>query len=255
MREASRLRIPYSSRMKRAPASGNDAAVAPRVRRGYFESRFGQLHVHNAMPPGGGFEEATALLCLHTGASSARMFRGFLEIMGRDRSTYAPDIPGYGESDAPPPRATVADYAGGIGDFIDSMRFRQIDLLGYHAGAAIAAELAVAKQQIRRLVLIGVPLYPDAEREAFRRSPVAAAPADGSWGANALMQYPMRDRLASITQPVMVLRPRDDLWDATARTREVLPRVRVVDLPDQGRGLFDVAPQVVAEAIRDFLKG
>src|SRR6185437_5388989 len=32
---------------------------AARARRGYFECRYGQLHVHHAMPPGGGFEEGT----------------------------------------------------------------------------------------------------------------------------------------------------------------------------------------------------
>ena len=44
------------------------------MRRGYFECRYGQLHVHNAIPPGGGFEEGTALLCLHQSAASGRVF-------------------------------------------------------------------------------------------------------------------------------------------------------------------------------------
>ena len=29
-----------------------------RLRRAYFDSRYGQLHVHQAIPPGGGFDEA-----------------------------------------------------------------------------------------------------------------------------------------------------------------------------------------------------
>ena len=50
--------------MPKGPAT-SAAPVVPRVRRGYFESRYGQLHVHNASPPGGGFDEGTSLLCLH----------------------------------------------------------------------------------------------------------------------------------------------------------------------------------------------
>jgi pimeloyl-ACP methyl ester carboxylesterase len=224
--------------MKRAVTTGTDksAAAPPRVRRGYFDCRFGQLHVHNAMPPGGGFDENTALLCLHDTASSGRVFRPFLEIMGRDRSVYAPDLPGHGESDPPPSTATVEDHAHAVTDFMRSMRFRQVDLLGHRTGAAVATEVAIANpQQVRRVVLVAVPA------------------ADGEGAAT--LRYPLKERLALITQPVTVLRPRDDLWDATQRARDFLPRARLVELADQGPAVFDSAPQAVADAVRDFLKG
>jgi pimeloyl-ACP methyl ester carboxylesterase len=106
------------------------------------------------------------------------------------------------------------------------MRFRQIDVLGYHAGALIAIELAIARpQQIRRVVMVGVP-------EAAR------------------------DRVSLMTtQPLMVLRPKDDFWDSTQRIRERLARARFVDLPEQGSTLFEAAPEVVSNAIREFLRG
>jgi pimeloyl-ACP methyl ester carboxylesterase len=77
----------------------------------------------------------------------------------------------------------------------------------------------------------------------------------GSWGTSAALQYPVRERLASIPQSTLILRPRDEFWDATQRAREYLPKARIVDLPDQGNGLFETAPEVVAEAIRDFIRG
>lgn len=236
--------------MPRKPISKPVARAEPRVRRAYFECRFGQLHVHNAIPPGGGFEEGTPLLCLPPAPLSGRIFTGLLRAVGCDRSVYAPDIPGYGESDAPPGAPTIADGVAAIGDFLDAMRFRQIDVLGSHAGAVIATELAIERpQQIRRVVLAGVPLLPAAEREAAARS---AGP-QGGWAAAAGLRHPLRERLALVRQPLLVLRPKDSLWEASLRVREVLPAARIVDLPEQGEGLFETAPQAVLAALREFL--
>jgi pimeloyl-ACP methyl ester carboxylesterase len=270
----------------------NRTAAEPRVRRGYFESRFGQLHVHNAIPPGGGFEEGTPLLCIHQTTGSGRVFERFLALAGRDRSVYAPDLPGFGESDPPPTRPTIADYAAAVGDFLDTMRFRQIDILGYQAGTLIAADMAIARpKQIRRLVMVSVPVLNDAERDAFRRG--SSAPSeDGAhlltewkrtmesygpgvplevrarsfaeklksgvhptWALAAAQQYASRERLALVTQSALVLRPKDDFWEATLRARELLPKARFMDLADQGNGLFEVTPEVVVEVTREFLRG
>src|SRR4030088_2628835 len=126
------LPVPEHSMVK-GTLSSRPPETEPRVRRGYFESRYGQLHVHNAIPPGGGFEEGTSLLGLHHTTGSGRVFERFLALTGPDRSVYAPDTPGFGESDPPPSRPTISDYAAAVGDFIDTMRFRQIDVLGYQA--------------------------------------------------------------------------------------------------------------------------
>jgi pimeloyl-ACP methyl ester carboxylesterase len=280
--------------MVKGTVSSRYVETEPRVRRGYFESRYGQLHVHNAIPPGGGFEEGTPLLCLHRSPLSGRMFERFLALAGRDRSVYAPDLPGFGESDPPASRPSIADYAGAIGDFLDTMRFRQIDVLGYHTSALVAAEIAVTRpKQVRRVVLVSVPLLTEVERDSLRRVPPAtAATVDGAhlagewqrmadaygpgaplelvtdafveklhngphpaWLAHAAMQYPLRERLSLITQSLLLIRPRDDLWEATSRAREVLPKARCIDVPEQGAALFEAAPEIVADGVRDFLRG
>jgi pimeloyl-ACP methyl ester carboxylesterase len=217
------------------------------VRRGYFECRYGQLHVHNAIPPGGGFEEATPLICLAGAPGSGRAFRPLLGLIGRDRSVYAPDLPGCGESDAPPHAVPAADYAAAIADFLDSMRLRVVDVLGQGAGAVLAAELAVSRsEKIRRLVLLSVPLAGGGPH------PGAAPPGDPLTGA--IMGYPLRERLARVTQPVLVLRPRDEWWESATAVRSALPAARVLDLPDLGGDLLQAAPARVAEAVQGFLR-
>jgi pimeloyl-ACP methyl ester carboxylesterase len=236
----------------------------PRVRRGYFESRYGQLHVHNAMPPGGGFEEGTPLVCLHDFAGSARVFTRFLSHAGSDRSVYAPDLPGFGESDGPSARPAIADYALALGDFLDSMRLRHVALLGLRTGAMLATELAVTRPaQVIRVLMMSVPLLTEAERQAAINQAPPPESVDSAfrprewqrWGLEAALHYPLRERLARVGQRLLVLRPRDDLWEPTARVRDVLPGSRLVDLEQSGSELLACAPQRVADAVREFLVG
>jgi pimeloyl-ACP methyl ester carboxylesterase len=225
-----------------------------RVRRGYFECRYGQLHVHNSIPPGGGFEEATPLLCLHDWPGTGRVFARFLALAGLDRSAYAPDLPGFGESDPPAPVPAIADYAAAIGDFLDSMHLRRVDVLGQRAGALIATELAVTRPaQIGRVVMVSAPLLSETERQAAGRG--AALAAGEHWATQAAAQYPLRERLARLTQRLLVLRPRDELWEATGRVREALPGARLLELEVPGAELFASCAARVADAVREFLRG
>jgi len=258
----------------------------------YVDCRFGQMHVRTAFSGNGGFDELTPLVCLHQSPMSGRVFERFLPCMGTDRTVYAPDTPGFGDSDPPREQPTIEDYAGAIGDFLDQLRLHRVDLLGYHTGACIAAELALARpEQVRRLVMVAAPVFNDEEREAFDRArwpaplredgahlmeewqrslrwrgagvtleQLAASFADklrngpqAWWGAHAAMHWAGASRLPGISQPVLVLRPRDDLWDVTPRARPLLPAATFTDLPDLGFGLFESAPEVVAGQVRAFL--
>jgi pimeloyl-ACP methyl ester carboxylesterase len=139
------------------PSKTPTEPVSVRTRRAYFDCKFGQLHVRTAFPTTGGFDEQATLFCLHMIDASSRMFGRFLMELADVRSVYAPDLPGHGESD-PSPAATMAEAAAAICDLAADLRLRQIDLLGIQFGAGVALEVAAARPElVRRLVLAGVP--------------------------------------------------------------------------------------------------
>ncbi|HEY2035541.1 MAG TPA: alpha/beta hydrolase [Steroidobacteraceae bacterium] len=272
--------------MPKTSPSRPAAVPQPRIRRGYFECRYGQLHVHNSIPSGGGFEEGTPLLCLHASPQSGRSFARFLAIAGVQRSVFAPDLPGFGDSD-PPPAAGVAEHAAAIGDFLDAMRLRQIDLLGHRFGALVAAELAATRTaQVRRLVLVSPPPpadTPEAEAAApiangshlldeWRRATSYCGPgappelvtaalaerlrnrAQAAAAAAAERSYPLRTRLASIPVPMLVLRLGDELVANKGQARDLPARARLIELPERSASLFETAPEAAAQALESFLR-
>jgi pimeloyl-ACP methyl ester carboxylesterase len=229
--------------------------ATPRLRRAYFECRYGQLHVHNAIPAGGGFDEQTTLICLHAGGTTGRSFLPVSTLLATNRSVYSPDTPGCGESDGPPGALSIEGFAAAIADFVDSMRFRQIDLLGVHAGAAIAAELAIARPKVvRKLAMIGAPAFDESERRKLREQP---APDGASPGAvvvrAALSGWKAEARLPLIKQPLLVLRPRDEFREAGARVAKLNPDAQVIDLPQQDERLLESRPQLVVQQLSAFL--
>ena len=230
-------------------------SLPPRLRRAYFECRYGQLHVHNAIPSGGGFDELTTLVCLHASSNTGRTFLEVSRLLGMNRSVYSPDMPGCGESDAPPQALDISGYGDAIGDFLDSMRFRQVDLLGAHSGAAVAAELAIARpRQVRRVVLVGAPVLDANERRSFRElSAPEGTPRGALWARAAVIDWDGTKRLPLVKQPLLVLRPRDNFWEAGGRVARLAPGAKVIDLPDQDRQLLEKAPALVAKNVASFL--
>lgn len=164
--------------MSRSGQPKDPVRPAPRIRRAYYDCRHGQLHLHNAIPPGGGFDELTPVICLHGAGESGQVFLPLLAPLGAARSVYAFDLPGTGGSDPAPgvPATDAAVHA--VGDFLDNMRIRQVDLIA--RGGAAAAALKVLEQRdgtVRRVVLIGAPGTPRAGSKVVALSEAEAQPA------------------------------------------------------------------------------
>jgi hypothetical protein len=53
----------------------------------------------------------------------------------------------------------------------------------------------------------------------------------------------------------MIVRPRDDLWEATARAGALRPESAYVELPEFGHGLWEVAADRMGTLARGFFDG
>ncbi|MEM1261748.1 MAG: alpha/beta hydrolase [Pseudomonadota bacterium] len=133
-----------------------------------MNGRFGQVHVRIA---GKRQPERAALLCLHMFPQSSRGLSAFAALMGEHTEVIAIDIPGYGESSAPPAAATAADYASCVWDVADALSLTGIDLFGIHAGSKLAVAAACQRRAaVGRLVLSSAAAMTDSEVNALRRA-------------------------------------------------------------------------------------
>ena len=180
-------------------------AAPARVRRGYFECRFGQLHVHHSMPPGGGFEEGAPLLCVADCVGSARPL-AFVSRWG----AIGPSTPRIFRASGSPIARSLPDggrHAAALGTLSTpglrrSMSWhprRRADCRKLRWRAAHRSAARWCRCRCRR-------------RTQGRRHERAAG---GAALAAAALAPPGAQRLARLTHKLLVVRPRDEPAEAT----------------------------------------
>lgn len=261
------------------------------VRRGYADYRYGQLHYRIAKPASP--SERRPLFLFHQTGSSGRCYEGLIAELGRDRVAIVADTPAFGNSDALPHPPSIADFAAAMGELIDYFGFRDIDVMGDHTGSKTAVEVAIQRPvQVRRVVLNAAPVYSAAELAALTAFDDAVETADDDgryvmvrWGwardnlppevpitvrelefveglragplayhgHHAAFSYLHAENLPKVTQPLLLLHARDDLWAPTARAAAYIRNGKMIDLPQWGREMLLFRYREVAPIIRAFL--
>jgi pimeloyl-ACP methyl ester carboxylesterase len=154
-------------------AAARPAAAAPAIKRWrhYAPGRFGQAHFYSAAPANEADIKRPPLICMHPSPTSGAMYSDMAGVIAADRVVHCPDTPGFGQSDPPPTKPTMADYGGAVADAVAALGYgsaaggKQVDIFGFHTGSLVAAEFAAQRPDIaRRTVLAGVPHYTPEER-------------------------------------------------------------------------------------------
>jgi pimeloyl-ACP methyl ester carboxylesterase len=156
------------------------SAGATDCERAFVRLREGLLHYRHAGPgatqdgaraAAGAGRRARPIWMMHASPASSRSLEPLaLELANRHgRRVFAPDTPGNGDS-APLAMAEpeLGDYADAFVRALDALRIERADLYGFHTGAHVAIEMALAHpDRVGRLVLDGLLWLEDAERDAF----------------------------------------------------------------------------------------
>lgn len=133
------------------------------MRKGYADTRFGQIHY---VLEGSG---APILLFHCTPYSSCEYTRVLPFLGGKEFQAIAVDTIGYGSSDKPSRTlTTIAEYAQTMVDLMDYLKIKKANVLGFHTGCTIAAEVAAGHpEHVDRLILCGYPWW-DEQQMALR---------------------------------------------------------------------------------------
>ncbi len=112
-----------------------------------------------------------ALVILHQSPLSSRRYQGLLPFLADFCAPYALDTPGFGESAHPDHEWGLADYSQIVQDFAEALDVDEVFLFGRATGAVIALHAALRGLDLfDGLILHGLPVYSDKEREQRLRS-------------------------------------------------------------------------------------
>lgn len=274
--------------VKPVALSPSPPARPTRVRRGYMDLPFGQLHYLKGAPDQ--TPRGRPVLCLHASPRSGRDFGLIPEVLGRDRIVLAPDMPGLGGSSLPATPMTIEEWATTMLAFLDRMEIDQVDVFGYHTGSVTAVALALAApERVGRIAAISLPLLGQNVRDAHfnKIAPDLAVKADGShltsvwqkkWAYRggtqtlplfdafmadyvragplayrayyALFGYPLEARLGEVAQPMLVFNPKDEISQNTRDAMALVQNGRLIEVDPWGYGMLDTHPAEIAAHVR-----
>lgn len=263
------------------------------VRRVYVDGPFGQMHIRVTGEQGW---DRPPLICFHMSPMSGRVFQRFLAALeNRGRRGVAIDTPGFGMSDPPATPPAIADYSRAMKAAIQALGLvGPVDLMGYHTGSMIAADIAATwPELVRRLVCVSAPVFTAEELAEMRRLYGRhEASIDGAhlvrrwqgfvhwnlgrglriedlndmfpegllagnrewWGHNAAFSFAPDMRLSEVFQPILVLNTDDDLKEQSRRALALLRHGMFVELPAWGHGFLDGFPVDAADLVVSFLE-
>ena len=264
------------------------------VKRRFVDGPYGQIHLRIAE---NAEAEKPPLVLFHPTPYSSDYYKDFITIMAADRPVIAIDTPGYGDSAPPPEPLSLPDYASAIAAALEALGYGndegKVDMLGFHTGALIAAELAASRPDLaRKIVLPGLPYFTgDAQKKMYEENAqpevikedgghldkkwefaayamsaglsVARAQEHFSdsmqcypncwWAYHGVFTYDADAQFKKVKQPVLLITTKGSLSEETRNAKDLFSDATLVHLSSVSKGAFDLAPEEMARATRQFL--
>lgn len=133
------------------------------IRRGYLELAHGQVHYRRAGTPG-----KPLVVLLHQTPSTSEMYEPLMTLLAPTFDCFAPDTPGFGQSDALRGGFSIEAAASALGSAVRRICDGAVNWFGHHTGAALALQVAATRpEQVDRLAMSGPCLLDEAMRKAL----------------------------------------------------------------------------------------
>lgn len=135
------------------------------IERAFVNVREGQVHLRRSVGPDPGTQPP--LWMIHASPASSVSLVGLMQEFGRTRRVIAPDTLGNGDSaPAAPAVPDIPYYADSSLRVMDALGIERVDLYGSHTGAHIVSEMAIARpDRFRRMILDGVAMFTPEEKK------------------------------------------------------------------------------------------
>ncbi len=111
--------------------------------------------------------EGKPLILFHGGAIRARTYKEIINLLAKNFTVYAPDLPGHAGTNLSTSIKDYDDIGSLFSKFIDKLGFETVDLIGHSFGGGTALAIAKFSKKVNKLVLVataGIPLNYSAMR-------------------------------------------------------------------------------------------
>lgn len=230
--------------------------------------------------PSSGATPTRTVLLLHGSPGSRAEVRDLAVLLSDDYRTIAPDLPGFGRSQAKAPDYSIAAHADYAAQLLDRLEVREVHLVGFSMGGGVALELTRrGDERIRSLTLLASIGAQEFELfgDYHLNHAVHGAQLAGLWAVHRLTphfglldgsmlsipyarnffdsdQRPLRGALRSLVVPTLILHGEDDFLVPIETAREhhrLVPHSDLAVYP-QGHFIAFSNPATVARDLREF---
>lgn len=225
----------------------------------------------------GGAPGATPYVLVHGVGTSHRYLARLHALLATHADVHSIDLPGFGGLPAPAGSPGVPRIAAALAKAVDALGVTSAVLVGHSMGAQWVVDLAVQRPDLARAVVLCSPVTDSSRRsmlpqtlllglDSVQEPPNVGAIVLGDYArcgpawyfaqVRHMLRYPLEDRVATLTAPVLVLRGGKDRianlpWCTALRDRAASGTLAVV--PGHRHLVqFTAAPDVAAH-IRAFV--
>ncbi|WP_193312882.1 alpha/beta fold hydrolase [Georgenia subflava] len=188
------------------------------------------LRTHR-LPDGGSRPDGAAFVLLHGVGISARYLVPLAQELAGHGTVYLLDLPGHARLPRPARALTIADFADAVAAVLDRAGVSDAVLVGHSMGSQVATELLATRRDLAAAAVLVGPIV-DAEARSVPRQLVRFARSTWHepWRVRgiavraylacglrwflevlpAMIRYPLEERLAGVTAPVILVRGEHD---------------------------------------------